>query len=100
MKNTKSNTAANITVLDQIPVSEDDKLQIHVLEPRGLGREGDEVSISAFEGDEGKGRGRGVVTLGKNGEVKWEIRLEGGKEVSLVLQYELRAPSGWEVSTV
>lgn len=92
MKNTKS-IAASIIVLDQVPMSNDEKLQMAILEPKGLAKEGDKVTM-AVEADKGKG----VVTMGKDGEVKWVMQLEPGKDVRMVLEYEMKAPRGNDVS--
>ncbi|RAL09758.1 uncharacterized protein BO97DRAFT_407515 [Aspergillus homomorphus CBS 101889] len=92
VRNTRSN-AVVVTVVDQVPVSEDEQLRVQILEPNGLVKEGDEVRHVA-QVKEGK------VRLAKNGEVKWTVKLEPGKDVQLVLEYEARVPVGSEVSEV
>lgn len=92
VKNTKT-TPANIIVLDQVPMSNDEKLQMAISEPKGLAREGDKVAIAVEES-----KGKGDVFLGKDGEVKWVMQLEPGKDVRLVLEYEMKAPRGNDVS--
>lgn len=92
VKNTKT-TAANIIVLDQVPMSNDEKLQMVISEPKGLAKEGDKVAITVEES-----KGKGNVFLGKDGEVKWVMQLEPGKDVRLVLEYEMKAPRGNDVS--
>ncbi|RFU28444.1 hypothetical protein B7463_g7875, partial [Scytalidium lignicola] len=41
--NTKPNTAVNLSVIDQVPISEDERLKIEILEPRGLKLGGDAI---------------------------------------------------------
>ncbi|KAL4902210.1 hypothetical protein BDW74DRAFT_158803 [Aspergillus multicolor] len=96
VKNTKSN-AVDVIVLDQIPVavSEDEKLRVRVLQPAGLEKGGDEADIKME-----KKTGRATASLGKNGEVKWTLRLEPKEEVRLLLEYETKVPSGSEVMSV
>jgi uncharacterized protein (TIGR02231 family) len=90
VKNTKS-TPVSLVVLEQVPVSEDERLRVVILDPKGLDREGDRVKM-----DKGNW-GKGVAIMGKGGEVKWEITLEKGREVKLVLAYEARIPSGQKI---
>ena len=94
IKNTKS-TTVSISVHDQVPVSEDERLRINILEPKGLEWEGDQKKLEVP-----KGNGQwytGTVSLGKNREVKWDITLQKGKEVKLVLEYEARIPCGQKI---
>lgn len=125
--NTKSKDTLEGIVLDQIPVSEDEKLRVEVLQPKGLRNEGDQVlggvaaaveavshgtavaqnsnknnrdslsSSSSYDarslGKEEKW-GRAVATLKKGGEVRWNVKINPGQSVRLVLEYETRFPSG------
>lgn len=123
--NTKSKDPLEGIVLDQIPVSEDEKLRVDVLQPKGLRNEGDQVlggvaatvevvrhgtvdaqnnknnrdsSASSSSSDArslGKEEkwGRAVATLKKGGEIRWNIKLNPGQGVRLVLEYEARFPS-------
>ncbi|KAE8372958.1 hypothetical protein BDV26DRAFT_297360 [Aspergillus bertholletiae] len=93
IKNTKG-VAADITVLDQVPLSEDKALQIEILEPKGLHEKGNGVKL-----DMEASHGRGTAIMEKKGEVKWEIHLEPGKDVRVVLEYGTKAPRGSEVDT-
>jgi hypothetical protein len=81
--------------MDQVPVSEDDRLRVNILEPRGLDKEGDQARLDdpMKRGE----KGRGNVSLGKNGQVKWQITLDRGKDVKLVLAYQSRIPSGQKI---
>lgn len=91
VKNTKG-VRANIVILDQVPVSHDEKLQQAILEPRGLAKENDSVSVDT------DGKGECKATMGKDGEVRWMLDLDAGKSIRLVLQYEMKAPTGHHVS--
>ena len=96
--NTKSNRALEATVLDQIPVSEDERLKIDVLSPAGLTREGEKVATGTpvvKPGNKAKDEkwGRAHASLRKDGEVAWDLRLEPSRGVKLALEYETRFPS-------
>lgn len=121
--NTKSNAAVEGVVLDQIPVSEDERLRVEILQPRGLRVEGDRVNCgTAVGGPVGGGNGSGATrtaaggvkvvepvrdekssqaaaaaVLKKAGEVCWDFKLGTGKAMRLVLEYETRFPSGEKV---
>lgn len=100
----------NITVLDQVPVSEDEKLRIDVSYPRGLsvngqgvmtGIAGKEGSATAAAGPAGeKDWGKAVAVLKKAGEVSWDVQLAAGRSVKLMLQYEVMCPSGERIAQV
>lgn len=101
---------ANITVLDQVPVSEDEKLRIDIGYPRGLtvngqgvatGIPGKEGSATAAAGAAGeKDWGKAVAVLKKAGEVSWDVQLAAGRSVKLMLQYEVTCPSGERIAQV
>lgn len=99
-------TALDAIVLDQVPVSEDDRLKVDILQPKGLRAEGDRVSCGTATSNKPTGRsvggerldrdwGRTVAALKKNGEVCWELKLAAGQGVKLVLEYETRLPAGY-----
>lgn len=94
--NTKSNRSVEGLVLDQIPVSEDERLKIDILQPSGLRSEGDTaksgVGIAAV-GKVTEKWGTARATLKKAGEIRWNINLEASRGVKLVLEYEARFPS-------
>lgn len=110
IKNTKD-TAVSVTVLDQVPVSEnndddDKKLRVNILEPKGLDKEGDQTRVGVGVGIIGNvssdapplwGEGGFASLEKKNGEVKWVIPLEKGKDVKLVLEYEVKLPKGHRI---
>jgi hypothetical protein len=90
-----------VTVLDQVPVSEDEKLRVDVLHPAGIGS--GKVVATGVPGKEGKEEadwGRATASLKKAGEVQWEVLLNAGRSVKLVLQYEVAFPTGERVAQV
>jgi hypothetical protein len=115
--NTKHNSSAELTVLDQIPVSEDERLKIEIVAPKGLkiGAEGIRTGQSATPvppggsvkgtakdvrasvygtgNDDGKW-GTAVASAKKGGEVAWNVKLNPGCGTKLVLEYEASFPSG------
>ncbi|KAL5050845.1 hypothetical protein BDW71DRAFT_215953 [Aspergillus fruticulosus] len=91
VKNTKS-IAVHIVVLDQVPVSDDEKLPVRLLQPTGLEKDGDESPLPME-----KKKGHGMAALLKNDEVKWALRLEPKEEVRLILEYETKMPSGRDI---
>jgi hypothetical protein len=54
--NTKHNTAVELQVLDQVPISEDERLRIEIVSPRGLrlGGEGVPAGMAAQNGNAGE----------------------------------------------
>jgi len=88
--NTKP-TAVQLKVLDQIPVSEDERLKIDVLQPRGLKPNGGSVAAGVAEtkGD----WGNGTAEMKKNGEISWKVSLNKGMGCKLVLEYTLKVPA-------
>ncbi|KAI1944464.1 hypothetical protein LOZ57_004822 [Ophidiomyces ophidiicola] len=97
ISNTKS-TAVSILVLDQIPTSEDERLRIRILEPKGLDKAGDKAKVGSEIATSNGAWGKGFVSVGKAGEIKWELKLEKGAEVKLTLEYEARIPSGQKIA--
>jgi uncharacterized protein (TIGR02231 family) len=124
--NTNHNTQCElITVLDQVPVSEDERLRIEITNPRGLRPGGEPVRTgsnalaglpppntgkgnakdvrASMYGSDGKeivnnGKwGSAVATAKKGGEVAWNVTLNPGQGVKLVLEYEATFPGGESV---
>ncbi|KAK3985981.1 hypothetical protein QBC44DRAFT_403340, partial [Cladorrhinum sp. PSN332] len=90
--------AVDITVLDQIPVSEDEKLRVDVSFPRGLlTGTATTTGMPGKDGADNKDWGRAIAQLRKGGEVGFEVSLNAGKSVKLVLEYELSLPTGERV---
>lgn len=123
--NTKHNAPVELTVLDQVPVSEDERLHIDITSPPGLrpGGDGVRTGSNALAGlpvpNTGKGNakdvrasvygadgkqipndgkwGSAVATAKKGGEVTWNVKLNPGQGVKLLLEYEATFPSGESV---
>ncbi|KAK6853924.1 hypothetical protein PG995_010736 [Apiospora arundinis] len=87
---------ARVTVLDQVPVSEDERLRVEVLQPRGLALTGQGVAagVPGREGKDEKDWGKAVATLKKGGEVSWDVTLNAGRMVKLGLEYQCILPTG------
>jgi hypothetical protein len=128
--NTKHNTAVELQVLDQVPISEDERLRIEIVSPRGLrlggesvpagmaaqsGNEGGDLSPAAktrtsVYGDNGvkaSGTGREIgkwgsatATAKKDGEVNWHVKINPLRGCKLVLEYEATYPGGESVSGI
>jgi hypothetical protein len=94
--NTKS-SAVSILILDQVPVSEDERLRINILDPKGLDKEGDMVKVNSGAESAKTKWGKGVVVMGKGGEIKWQLTIDKGKDIKLKLEYEARIPSGQKI---
>ncbi|KAL9098902.1 MAG: hypothetical protein Q9163_005521 [Psora crenata] len=95
--NTKADRAVEGLVLDQVPVSEDDRLKVEILHPRGLRQQGDSVRSGVGSNITGKDDpkwGKASATLKKGGEVCFDFKIEASKRARFVLEYEARYPSG------
>ncbi|KAL2040927.1 hypothetical protein N7G274_006385 [Stereocaulon virgatum] len=94
--NTRSNRVLEGLVLDQIPVTEDERLTAGVLQLPGLRNEGGVgktgTGIAAL-GKPTEKWGRATAVLKKGGEVCWDVMIEPGRGVKLVLEYVARFPS-------
>lgn len=94
--NTKSNRALECTVLDQIPVSEDERLKVEVIQPSGLRKEGDSAKTGtsiAHAGKQADSSAKAIATMKKGGEICWDVKIDPGRGVKLVLEYEARFPN-------
>ena len=94
--NTKSNRVLDGYVLDQIPVSEDERLKVEVIQPAGLRNEADAAKTGTPVATVGKVPekwGKATAVLKKAGEIRWDFKIEAGRAVKLVLEYEARFPS-------
>lgn len=90
--NTKTqNEAVELVVTDQVPVSEDERLSMGILQPAGLRIEGDKVKTG--EGVTPGKWGKATATLKKNGEVRWDVTLNKGASCRLTLEYEAKIPA-------
>lgn len=86
----------SLLVLDQIPISQDERLKVELVSPRGLSVDGGSVPIEgkATDAKEDKNWGRATAELGKSGEVNWRVTLNAGKAVKLSLEYAVSLPTG------
>ncbi|KAL8668812.1 MAG: hypothetical protein Q9168_006573 [Polycauliona sp. 1 TL-2023] len=114
LTNTKNDAAISATVIDQAPVSEDEKLKIEILVPKGLDKEsGQAVKAGVGQINEGTGKkgstyaedstagsssggkwGKATAKLKKGGEIEWDVQLKAGQGVKLELEYIAKFPSG------
>ncbi|CRK27679.1 hypothetical protein BN1723_014002 [Verticillium longisporum] len=98
--NTRSSTgggkAIRLLVHDQIPVSEDERLKVEILQPKGLSVGGGGVGAGAptRDGKEDRDWGTAVASLKKEGEVSWDVSLKAGRGVRLGLEYVVALPGG------
>ena len=95
--NTRTDRAVEGKVLEQIPMSEDERLRIEVLQPDGLIKEGNAVSSGTPLGERkvsGKGWGHATASLGKDGEIAWAFKIGPGRGARFMLEYAARFPSG------
>ena len=101
--NTRPDRPLEAIVLDQVPVSEDERLKVDILQPAGLRNENDSVAKTgsgiAAVGKVTEKWGTAKATLKKAGEVSWKVNLEPGRGVKLVLEYEARFPSNEVVTS-
>ncbi|KAH8882563.1 hypothetical protein GQ53DRAFT_753611 [Thozetella sp. PMI_491] len=88
----------NVTVLDQVPVSEDEKLRVSILQPRGMSVGGTAVMTGAAGREGEKDWGRATAVLKKAGEVSWDVALNAGRSCKLTLEYEVALPAGEHVT--
>ncbi|KFZ05208.1 hypothetical protein V501_08562 [Pseudogymnoascus sp. VKM F-4519 (FW-2642)] len=123
LTNTKSNTIVELTLLEQVPISEEERLKIEIMTPRGLRIGGDAVLAGApKDGDKpresigslaaGKSAlgavragvygkdskwGSAVATAKKGGEINFNVKINPGRGCKLILEYEAIYPGGESV---
>lgn len=123
LTNTKSNTIVELTLLEQVPISEEERLKIEIMTPRGLRIGGDAVLAGApKDGDKpresigslaaGKSAlgavragvygkdskwGSAVATAKKGGEINFNVKINPGRGCKLILEYEATYPGGESV---
>ncbi|KAL7923108.1 hypothetical protein ACQKWADRAFT_291245 [Trichoderma austrokoningii] len=91
--------AVDLLVQDQVPVSEDERLRVELLYPRGLvvdNHNGVATGAAEKEGqskDDG-GWGKATAKLKKEGQLSWDVSLNAGKAVKLTLEYSISMPGG------
>ncbi|KAI0444338.1 hypothetical protein F4803DRAFT_549344 [Xylaria telfairii] len=82
-----------ITVLDQIPVSQDERLTITPVKPAGLVADGPSVS-AGDDMDNNTSWGKAEAKLKQGGEVEWAATVNPGCTVKLSLSYLCALPTG------
>jgi hypothetical protein len=89
--NTRASTAQPIKllVLDQVPVSEDERVRVSLATPRGLAVDGPAVEAGAPASDKPEDQEWGLAEarLKKGGQVSWVVSLNAGKRVKLSIEY-------------
>ncbi|PPQ89432.1 hypothetical protein CVT25_012811 [Psilocybe cyanescens] len=99
--NTKSITIQNLKVIDRVPVSEDEKIEVKVLNPalsttstnNAPAKNSVQVAnnvIAQWDGIEEPGVDSNAI--GKDGKLNWIVSIPPQKSVSLVLQFEVNYP--------
>ncbi|KAH8168592.1 mucoidy inhibitor A [Sarocladium implicatum] len=101
-RSSPSSKAVTVFVHDQIPVSEDERLKVEVVQPHGLTVNGGSVKagVAASEGVEGKDWGEATAIRKETGAVSWNVKLNPGKSVKLALEYVVAMPSGAGVTAI
>ncbi|KAG8427954.1 hypothetical protein J3459_006211 [Metarhizium acridum] len=98
LHNTRASAAkpTSLLVLDQVPLSQDEKLKVEVLNPQGMSLSGGEVRAGApgLEARDNRDWGGARASLKKDGEVNWDVSLNAGKAVRLTLEYAIAFPTG------
>ncbi|KAK2594506.1 hypothetical protein QQS21_007787 [Conoideocrella luteorostrata] len=86
----------SLVVLDQVPISQDEKLKVEVLSPQGMSLGGGDVRAGApgLEAKDNKDWGSARARMRKDGEVNWDVSLNAGKAVRLTLEYGVAFPNG------
>jgi hypothetical protein len=102
-------TSVSLRVLDHLPVSNDARIKVNVIAPRGLDPTLPSSAPTANTLDEGKGKGkerpwtslqRGVrarwapLDVGGEGTVEWSCEIGPSEEVELELAWEVAAQAG------
>ena len=103
--NTKSVSIENLKVIDMIPVSQDERIEIKLLNPplppsvaednTGKEKKSDGISVSPGVLALWDGTGDPEVNqdvVGKNGCVRWDVSLRPQETVNLVLKFEVSYP--------
>lgn len=80
--NTKHSSPAQLTVIDQVPVSEDEKLRIEITHPQGLKLGGDRVRTGVNATEKKQGPGRIVSGTGTAKAARASVHsVESGQEI-------------------
>ncbi|KAI0012437.1 hypothetical protein F4779DRAFT_633822 [Xylariaceae sp. FL0662B] len=83
-----------LTALDQVPLSEDERLGVVVLQPKGLVVGGPRVHAgkSAIDAQDDVSWGKAEAALKKDGKVEWDVTVNPGRTAKLTLEYECMYP--------
>lgn len=105
LENTRSSSSSkpcHIFVHDQIPLSEDERLKVEVITPRGLNANASAVKagVAGTSGIENKDWGTADAILKETGTVSWNVRLNPGKATKLELEYAVAMPGGGSHSAI
>lgn len=89
-----SGKPAKLLILDQVPVSQDEKLRVSLVTPNGLVVDGGSVAtgLPTREFDRDKDWGKAGARLKEGGELNWDVTLNPGKSVKLWLEYAVAMP--------
>ena len=97
--NTKPSPISGVTIIDQIPVSDDSQVSVVLKNPR-LTFPGESKTVPSFLVEDGvtaywhdSGDTGDIVSLGKDGKLKWVCSLAPQKKLNLLLQWEVSFPS-------
>ncbi|PNP38992.1 hypothetical protein TGAMA5MH_09218 [Trichoderma gamsii] len=91
--------AVDLLVQDQVPVSEDERLRVELLYPRGLVVDSNNGVATGAAEKEGQSKddgswGKATAKLKKEGQLRWDVSLNAGKAVKLTLEYSVSMPGG------
>jgi uncharacterized protein (TIGR02231 family) len=95
LHNTRRNPI-DVVVFDQVPISDDERLRIHVKKP-AVPRNGNTVrgaAVGIVNVDSGAVLTDAKVEVRKGGEMRWGVTVPGGSKVKIGLEYEARLPPG------
>ena len=99
--NTKPKKAIEGLYLDQVPVSDDERLKVTILQPTDVNGEGhstpDGQGITKDGRKEPKSGNKARVTRKAKGELCWDFRIEASRGTKFVLEYETKFPGGESV---
>lgn len=91
--------AVDLLVQDQVPVSEDERLRVELLYPRGLVADSSNgvatgAAVTEGQSKDGGSWGKAIAKLKKEGQLSWDVSLNAGKAVKLTLEYSVSMPGG------
>ncbi|KAI1075779.1 hypothetical protein F5B20DRAFT_573230 [Whalleya microplaca] len=91
-----------LTALEQVPVSEDDRLRVVMRQPKGLVADGTRVSTgkSAIDSLDDNSWGKAEAAMEEGGKVVWDVTVNPGHTAKLTLEYECVYPMGDSVVCV